>query len=69
MASDQELTMNRPTSVDFVENIGESPVLDNNQRPVVIYQVGGRSLRKTEQRDKHFAAEKKVNSSTKRWVS
>lgn len=57
-----ELAVNRP-SLNH-ENIGEPPIL-----PVVSYQVGGRSLRKTTERDKHFAAEKKFKSSTKRWVS
>lgn len=62
-----ELAVNRP-SLNH-ENIGEPPIFSNDQRPVVSYQVGGRSLRKTTERDKHFAAEKKFKSSTKRWVS
>ncbi|KAG5286266.1 hypothetical protein AALO_G00012880 [Alosa alosa] len=66
MASNLELCMNRPT-LEVLDNMRESPFLDNNQKLVVSYQVGGRSLRKTEQRDKHFAAERKVNSSKKRW--
>lgn len=66
MANNLELSLN---TLDVHDKIGESPIVDNNQRPVVSYQVAGRSLRKTEQRDKHFAAERKFNSSKNRWVS